>query len=114
MMNLLKLTSAVLLGMSALMFAQPVAAQDNDSPLENRGSLISQSDRDDRICGLRLFGGSCRDQIAKGGAKRLSRRAESQNRQQYNAFQRLAGAIADKMEAGQVGNFKFKFKIILE
>ncbi|MBI4425331.1 MAG: hypothetical protein HY554_16500 [Elusimicrobia bacterium] len=33
---------------------------------------------------------------------------------QYNAFQRLAGMIADRMEAGNVGNLKIRLKIILE
>ncbi|MBI5200429.1 MAG: hypothetical protein HY925_02485 [Elusimicrobia bacterium] len=40
--------------------------------------------------------------------------AGNRETQQYNAVQRLAGMIADRMEAGHVGNVKLKFKIILE
>lgn len=32
---------------------------------------------------------------------------------EYNSFQRLAGMIADRMEAGSLGSVKFKFKILL-
>ena len=33
---------------------------------------------------------------------------------EYNAFQRLAGMIADHMDAGIWGDLRFKLKIILE
>lgn len=34
--------------------------------------------------------------------------------QDYNRLQRLAGAIADRMDAGSIGSLRVKLKIILE
>lgn len=51
---------------------------------------------------------------SRQGARASYRAEAAKDQTHYNAFQRLAGMIADRMEAGAVGNVKLKFKIILE
>lgn len=48
------------------------------------------------------------------GVSELLIRTRRPDQQSYNRLQRLAGALADRMEAGQMGPVKLKFKVILE
>lgn len=48
--------------------------------------------------------------IAREGLLRTRRPEEPS----YNRVQRLAGALADRMDAGSIGPVRLKFKIILE
>lgn len=91
-------------------------AQDavNESMPESRGSMLAAlkhtgyrvSCSAPRMLGL--CGASSRD------SRSIYRSSHSSGAPRYNAVQRLAGMIADRMEAGAVGNVKLKFKIILE
>lgn len=100
----------------SLSLVSPVWAQDavNESTPDTRSVLLEAvrhtgyrvSCSSPRLLGLC---GQSRQQ-----ARSLYQSGTARDTYQYNAFQRLAGMIADRMEAGHVGNVKLKFKIILE
>lgn len=48
------------------------------------------------------------------GERELRIRTRRPDQRSYNRLQRLAGALADRMDAGTVGPVKLKFKVILE
>ena len=105
----------LLLTVSLLPLA-PAFAQDavDESTPETRSMILDAV----RHVGYRV---SCSSPRVLGLCGQSSQQARSfyqagsaRDTYQYNAFQRLAGMIADRMEAGHVGNVKFKFKIILE
>lgn len=94
----------------------PAAAQDaiSESTPQTREVLLGVV----RHAGYRLtcagprFLGLCG--ASRQASQAVYRTATARDNHQYNAVQRLAGMIADRMEAGHVGNVKLKFKIILE
>ena len=98
---------------SLLLSGRPAAAQEGADPSAARGSVLA----DLRETGSRLSCSSSRvlEICGSQGQSRAPRykAAPAQDRH-FNAFQRLAGMIADRMEAGNVGNVKIRFKILLE
>lgn len=106
----------LLLAVALSLVSVPVRAQDavNESMPESRGALIAAV----RHTGYRVSCSAPRVLGLCGASQRdhrsLYSTSASRTAPQYNAVQRLAGMIADRMEAGAVGNVKLKFKIILE
>ncbi len=106
------LVLSAILSLSSL----PAFAQDavNESTPQTSQALLSAV----RHAGYRLtctgprFLGLCG--ASRQASQAVYRSSPARDNYQYNAVQRLAGMIADRMEAGHVGNVKLKFKIILE
>ncbi|MBI4348359.1 MAG: hypothetical protein HY553_16070 [Elusimicrobia bacterium] len=94
----------------------PAVAQDavNESTPETRNPLLEAVRHTGyRVsCSARRVLGLCG--ASRQGVRSMYRAEPAREHHQYNAFQRLAGMIADRLEAGAVGNVKLKFKIILE
>lgn len=94
----------------------PAFAQDavNESTPQTQSALLDVV----RHAGYRLTCAGPRFLSLCGASRQLAqtvyRTDSGRDNYQYNAVQRLAGMIADRMEAGHVGNVKLKFKIILE
>lgn len=105
-----------LLSLAVTLLAASAAAQDVvDSSPDNVAGLIETVVRTGYqvTCSapraLGLCGGETRN-----SSRGLYQGAATREIQQYSGIQRLAGMIADRMEAGHVGKMKLKFKIILE